>query len=57
MSKKDIAKANPKRFTISEAINARKTLRFAAKYSKLAFRQRMRLAKAEKTVTRVFSLN
>jgi hypothetical protein len=50
-------KKTPKRFTLTETIKARKALRFAAKYVKLPFRQRMTLAKAEKAINATFGLN
>lgn len=48
---------NTKKFTLTQAIKARKALSFAARYNPLPFGQRMKLAKAQKTINATFGLN
>lgn len=43
-----------KRFTLSRLIRERRALRFASRFYPLEFTARMRLAKAEKAITRAF---
>lgn len=51
------SKKTPKRFTLTESIKARKALRFAARFTPLPFKQRMKLGKAVKTINATFGLN
>lgn len=45
-----------KPFSLTRQIKARLALRFAARHQELSFRQRMELAKAQKTLAAAFAL-